>query len=129
MDLDGYSVIDITPWECASGGKAVQVASPASRGSASFKFSGRAGVYDLIVQYFDQNNGVAEFKLFIGPRQVARWRADDQLPSSRPDGHTATRHTVRSVALATGDLVRIEGVAQFGERACLDYVEIVPVSP
>ena len=128
MDLDGYSAIDITPWECASGGKAVEVASPAGHGSASFKFSGKSGAYDLVVRYFDQNNGVSEFKLFIGSRQVARWLADDQLPSSRPNGHTATRYTARSVALAAGDLVRIEGTAQSGERACLDYVEIMPVS-
>jgi alpha-glucuronidase len=126
MDLDGYSVIEVTPWECASGGKAAEVSDPSGHGSASFRFSGRDGIYDLVVQYFDQNNGAAEFKVVAGSHQAAHWLADDQLPSSPPNGHTATCHTVKSIALRHGEVIRIEGTAQAGERACLDYVEIVP---
>jgi alpha-glucuronidase len=126
MELQGYSVIDITPREAASGGKAVQISSPDGHGSVSFRYSGKPGQYDLAVQYFDQNDGVSEFKLFVGTRQMDRWLADDLLPSNRPNGHTSTRHTVTAVKLVPGDEIRIEGVSNGGERACIDYVEILP---
>jgi alpha-glucuronidase len=124
MDLKGYSVIDVKPWETASGGKAVQISSPDGRGTASFRFSGKSGRYNLAIQYFDQNNGVSDFKLFVANQEIDHWLADDLLPSNRPDGHTSTRHTRKDVALRAGDEIRIEATAQGGERACIDYVEI-----
>lgn len=61
-----------------------------------------------------------------------RWLADDLLPSrnvpSLPNGHTSTRHTVRGVALRPGDEIRIEAVADGGENAPIDYVEINPAT-
>jgi alpha-glucuronidase len=124
MDMNGYSVTDIKPWEAASGGKAAQVTSPGGHGSVSFPYAGKPGLFDLAVQYFDQNNGISEFKLFVAGREIDHWLADDLLPSSRPDGHTSTRHVVKVVALRPGDQIRIEGSAQGGEQACIDYVEI-----
>ena len=59
-------------------------------------------------------------------REVDRWLADDSLPSSRPDGHTSTRRTVHALSLRPGDEIRIEATAQADERACVDYVEILP---
>jgi alpha-glucuronidase len=125
MELNGYSAIDIKPWEAASGGKAVQVSSPDRHGSVSFRYTGIAGQFDIAVQYFDENDGVSKFTLFVANQEIDHWLADDLLPSSRPDGHTSTRHTVKGVALRLGDEIRIEGNAQGGEQACIDYVEIV----
>jgi alpha-glucuronidase len=127
MDLKGCSVIDITPWETASGGKAVQVSSLDRRGSVSFVYSGASGPFDLAVQYFDENDGVSEFRLVVAGREVDRWLADDSLPSRFPDGHTSTRHITVAVALKAGDEVRVEALAQGEEQACIDYVEVVPV--
>jgi alpha-glucuronidase len=124
MELNGYSAIDIKPWEAASGGKAVQVSSPDQHGSVSVRYSGKPGRFDLAVQYFDENDGVSEFTVFVANQVKDHWLADDLLPSSRPDGHTSTRHTVKGVALRPGDEIRIEGKAQGGEQACVDYVEI-----
>jgi hypothetical protein len=45
-----------------------------------------------------------------------------------PNGHTSTRHTTRGVALQTGDEIKIETVADGGEKAPMDYVEIEPAS-
>ena len=130
MNLDGYEVFDVKPWETASGGKAVQCTSPDRHGSVSFAYHGKPGWYDLAVQYFDQTNGVSQFTLVVGKQTVDRWLADDLLPSrnvpSLPNGHTSTRHTVRGVALRPGDEIRIEAVADGGENAPIDYVEINP---
>jgi alpha-glucuronidase len=126
MKLAGYEVIDIKPWETASGGKAVQCIHTNSPGSVSFRYEGKPGWYDLAVQYFDENDGVSQFKLFAGRLQVDQWLAEDTLPSDLPNGHTSTRRTARGIALRPGDEIRIESMPEGGEKACLDYVEIEP---
>jgi len=125
MQLDGYRPVDVTPWETASGGKAV-VCERASGCSATFSFKGETGHYDLATQYFDTNNGAARFRLLVNGKQIDSWPADDTLPSAKMDGHTSTRHTILAVALNRGDSIRIEGIPDGGDQAGLDYVEIEP---
>ena len=126
MDLNGYSAVDIKPWEAASGGRAVEVSTPDGQGSLSFHYSGKPGRYDLSVQYFDENDGTSAFTLLVAGRPVEHWLADDSLSSSRPDGHTSTRRTIGGLSLKPGNEIRIEAIAEGAERACIDYVEIVP---
>ena len=127
MRLDGYAPANILPFEAASGGRAVQIANPDQRGSASFTFTGMAGKYDIVVQYFDEDDGISEFRFAAGGRWVDQWRADNVLPtpSKLPDGHTSIRRTIRKLALRPGDEVRIEGLASGGEQAVIDYVEVL----
>jgi len=127
MQLAGYTVRDVTPWEDASGGKAVACASGTC--SAAVKFDGAAGWYRLNVQYFDQTNGAAHFKVWIGKQLVDEWWGDMHLPLSRPpeklDSTTSTRRVIGEIALRPGDEIRIEGTPDGGDWAALDYVEIL----
>jgi alpha-glucuronidase len=125
MQLDGYAPVDVTPWETASGGKAV-TCERASGCSATFTFKRAAGSYDLAAQYFDTNNGTARFRLLVDGRLIDSWTADDTLPSARMNGHTSTRHTASSLTLKPGDSIRIEGIPDGGDLAGLDYLEIEP---
>ena len=122
MTLAGYSVEPVTPWETASGGKAIGCEKPAC--SARFRFEGQPGRYDIAVQYFDERDGASLYKLFAGGRVVAEWLADDSLPSDQPNGHTSTRKTVKGIALLPGDEIRIEARTDGQEHADIDYVEI-----
>ncbi len=124
MQLDGYRVIDVTPWETASGGKAVECKNPARTCSASFRHHGPQGRYELSVEYFDQNNGVSRFRVYLGEQLVDEWVADCHLPSRRPDGSSSTRHCIKGLTLRPGDEIRIEGTPDGEEYAPLDYVEI-----
>ena len=124
MSLQGYTVEAITPWEGASGGKAV--ACPSDKCAAVTRFDGQPGWYDIGVQYFDQNNGVARFQLLVGKQSLANWAADDTLPTPKANAHTSTRRTIESIALRPGDEIRVIGSADRGERAVLDYLEIKP---
>ena len=126
MALDGYQVVDVTPWEAASGSQAIQCASPTRRCSASFRYQGQPGWHDLSVQYFDQNDGVSRFKLFIADQLVDEWVADHNPPTRKIDAHSSTRRRMRGLALRRGDEIRIEGLAEGGENAALDYVELHP---
>jgi alpha-glucuronidase len=151
MHLDGYIVTNVTPWETASGGKAIICPDSAQRCSASFQFqpasssstpsprqngsvagansqnprSNAAGRYDVCVQYFDQNNGASQFHIYVKDKEVDAWVADADYPSSKPDGDTSTRRCIHEVQLRPGDTIRMEGIPDRGERAPLDYVRIV----
>jgi len=121
-NLDGYKVIDVTPWESASGGKAVDCAS--ARCSATFVFRGAAGVYQLRIRYFDQNNGIAHFRALIGDRVISEWAAADRVPSRKIDSSSSALRAIEKIVLRPGDEIRIEGTPDSGESAALDYIEI-----
>jgi alpha-glucuronidase len=122
MTLDGYTVRDVTPWEAASGGKAVACA--AAKCTATLRYEGTAGWYTLNVQYFDQIDGVSHFRLWVGSQLVDTWAASDRLPTRKIDASSSTRRVIAGIALRPGDEIRIEGIPDGGETAALDYIEI-----
>jgi alpha-glucuronidase len=141
--LTGYKIIDVTPWEDASGGKAAvaptqpkaqqehpidvsPVEAPAC--SAEWTYNGPPGRYDIAVQYFDLQPGIAHFTLAVNDRQIVSWSANDSLPSKRPDGDNSTRFTMRGVELKPGDRLRVDGVPDGSDPAALDYIEVDPAA-
>jgi alpha-glucuronidase len=138
--LTGYKVIDVNPWEDASGGKAVSCDEPQifKVGTeqkpfckAEWNWTGAKGLYDIAVQYFDLQPGMAEFFLEqngairLGPMGLL-WAADATLPSTRPGGDNSTRHLIRSVWLNSGDVIGIRGIPDGSDHAALDYIEVTP---
>jgi alpha-glucuronidase len=81
-------------------------------------------VYTIAVLFFDENDGQSEYKMFVGEREIGRWRASGDLPSNTPNGHTATRRIVGNAQIRRGETIRVEGTPDAGERAVVDYVEI-----
>lgn len=128
MQLDGDTPVDITPWETASGGKAV-ACERATGCSMTFTFQRAAGNYAIATQYFDQNDGMAHFRVYVNGKQVDAWTADNDLPSAKMNGHTSTRHTSSALALKAGDSIRIDGIPDKGDKAGIDYVEIEATKP
>ena len=124
MRLQGYAPLEVVPRETASGGKAVECAPPAQKCSATFRFDGAAGQYEMDVEYFDQNNGKSKFRVLVGDKVVDEWMADDHLPATKPGGDSSTRRRIFGLALRPGDNIRIEGVPDDEEHAALDYVEL-----
>lgn len=125
MQLDGYVPVAVTPWEDASGGKAV-ACEKHSACSASTMLRRAAGRYDIAVQYFDYHDGVSTYTLLLNHKTIARWKADNTLPGDRMNGDTSTRYTVRDIALKPGDTLTVEGLPDGPEPAPLDYVELTP---
>jgi len=124
MIIKGYEVQAIIPWETASGGEAISCKIGKSC-SAEVLFKENSGLYDISIQYYDQNNGISNFKLFVSSKLISEWNANDRLPSNKPDGHTSTRHNVLAVNLKNGDNIVIEGKPDNGEHAVIDYIEIL----
>jgi alpha-glucuronidase len=117
-------VTNIVPFEAASGERAVHIITASRRGTASLRYPGMSAS-GMIVQYFDEDDGVSRFRVFVGGRLVDEWKADDTLPTKLPDTHSSSRRTIRGLALKTGDEIRIEAVADGGENAVVDYVEFI----
>jgi hypothetical protein len=94
-------------------------------GTVRFAYQGPPGCRELRIQYFDEDDGISAFKLFIAGELVDEWQANGRLPTptTRPDAHSSTRRSVRVEAIRPGDEIRIEGRADSGERAAIDYIE------
>jgi alpha-glucuronidase len=124
--LTGYKVIDVTPWEDASDGKAVSCEGQTSC-AAEWTYSGAAGRFNIAVQYFDLQGGVAKFALDVNGNTAETWPGDAKLPSSHPHGDNSTQHIVRGVTLKGGDVIRVKGTPDGADPAALDYVEVSPI--
>jgi alpha-glucuronidase len=147
--LTGYKVIEVNPWEDASGGKAVTchdttsvvpdkpekdygASAPAPTCAAEWTYNAQPGRFNIAVQYFDLQGGVAKFSLEINgqtPTPDASWSADATLPTSHLHADNSTRHIVHNVGLKPGDKIRIEGTPGGTDPAALDYIEILPATP
>lgn len=103
MQTSGYETVDVTPWETASGGKAVVCRVPAGC-SLTTTVNRPAGSYDIAVQYFDTWRGASHYDLLIDGTTVASWSADNTLPPAQfdphLDGQDATRFTAHNIALS-----------------------------
>jgi alpha-glucuronidase len=124
--LTGYQISDVEPWEDASRGKAASCAGAQPMCSAEWVWPGKAGRFDIAVQYFDLQPGSAKFSLLVNGKTIAGWAADDHFPSRRLNGDNSTRATARGVELKPGDVIRVEGAPDGSDPAALDYVEALP---
>lgn len=124
MHLDGYKFEEVSPREDASEGKAVSCERASC--TAAFPFKGSRGWYDLNIEYFDLNAGVARFDLFVGPQLIRSWVANRTLPAKVRNSDTSVRERVTGVALRPNDEIRIVGTPDGGDDASLDYIEITP---
>lgn len=124
MRLEGYERVEIAPWETASGGAAVQMTNPGGEGAISFNYAGADGLHDIIIQYFDENDGASAFKLLLNGQDIDRWAATGSFPTHLPDGHSSARRKISNVPLRAGDELRILGKSDGKEKAVVDYIEI-----
>jgi alpha-glucuronidase len=135
--LTGYKVIDVIPWEDASGGKAVSCDEPQTPKpgidekpycTADWTWTGKEGMYNIAVQYFDLQGGIAKFTLLLNGQPLDSWTADAALPSRHPNGDNSTRHTVHGIELKPSNLLRVEGTPDKDDPAVLDYIEVEPAA-
>jgi len=129
MSADGYKTVDVTPWETASGGKAV-ICDRAQTCTLTTTLHQALGTYRIAVQYFDLRTGASQYDLLLNGKAIAHWVANDSLPPAvvdrHLDGHTSTRFTTEPVTLKPGDTLTLRGTPDGGEPAPVDYLEILP---
>ncbi|KAL2816430.1 glycoside hydrolase superfamily [Aspergillus cavernicola] len=131
MTLDGYVPYAVSPFETASGATAIVTESNSTAGTAETTLGFSAGVYDLVVNYYDQYGGKSHWTVYINDRVIGWWEGDNEdslgySPSIYLDGHSATRITFPRVRIRRGDRLRIVGRPDGVEPAPVDYVALLP---
>jgi alpha-glucuronidase len=131
MELSGYKIVPVTPFEAASGGKAVVTTSKDTSGIAKIALDYPSGTYDIAVNYYDHLGGRSRYEIFLNEKPIGKWNGDleDKLGhdfSEFLDGHSATRITFRGVKVEKGDVLKIIGQPDGVEFAPLDYVSVLP---
>jgi alpha-glucuronidase len=113
MQSSGYEVINVTPWETASGGKAVtcHIVNGCTLTTTTQQPTGR---YNIAVNYYDMWKGISKYELLVDNKTIATLAADNTLPPAQydanPDGQTATRFTAYNVALHPGAIITLHAI-------------------
>ena len=113
----------------ASGGKIISLfgGSRLETGTASFAFDGQQGTYDVILGYYDENDGHAHLEVAQNDSLLASWKLDKELGSPLANNHTLTTQKVaEGITVQSGDMFTITGTETLREHARLDYLEFVP---
>lgn len=131
MELDGYELYPVIPWNTASNETAIVTSSNTTTGTASATLDVETGTYDVAVNYFDLAIGHAQWTLYINDEVVGEWVGDSDITLSHApvlyiDGQTAIRITFKGVEIEQGATLRIVGVPDGQEPAPLDYVSVFP---
>jgi len=142
MSASSYGVVNVSPSETASGGKAA-VCRETSGCTLTTTIQHPAGVYNIAVQYFDLWRGVSHYEMSVNGHPIAQWIADDTLPPAQFDAHLdgqdSTRFTAHGVHLKPGDVLSLRGIPDlrpelktanslrdYREFAPIDYIELGP---
>lgn len=114
----------------ASGGKLISLLNNASGsiGSASTVFAGEEGSYNIVVGYYDENDGISKFKASVGGVPVDMWNLNQNLGSGLASPENLVRSTFATeVSLKQGTPIEVQGKVNQEEWARIDYIEFIPV--
>ncbi|MDX2097166.1 MAG: kelch repeat-containing protein, partial [Leptolyngbyaceae cyanobacterium bins.59] len=128
MSLNTYRLESLSS---ASGGQVITLLSGNNleSGTASFNFSGPTGTYNVILGYYDENDGVARLEVKMGNTLLNVWDLNQQLGSNLANAQTLTQKVVATgLNVTQGALFRISGTETDLEHARVDYIEFVPVA-
>ncbi|KAH8681797.1 glycoside hydrolase superfamily [Xylariales sp. PMI_506] len=131
MELSGYKIVPVTPFEAASGGKAIITSTSDTPGTAATTLQFPSGMYDVAINYYDHKGGRSKYEIFLNEKAIGTWTGDleDHLGhdfSEFVDGHSATRTYFRGIKVEKGDILKIVGYPDGTEFAPIDYVSILP---
>lgn len=96
-------------------------------GSAEGVFKGKAGIYQVKIGYYDENDGQSSATVTVAG-QSKHFKFDQDLfsDSSMHDARAVvTTHS--AVTLKTGDRFKISAQLDEGEFARFDYIEFIPI--
>jgi peptidoglycan/xylan/chitin deacetylase (PgdA/CDA1 family) len=114
----------------ASGGQAISFSGGAASevGNASFNFTGVSGRYNLVVGYYDENDGIARLEVKKGNAVLDTWNLDQNRGSNLANAQTFTTRTIASgLSLDRGDTFTITGNENRDEYARVDYIDFISV--
>ncbi|NBD32138.1 MAG: hypothetical protein GVY17_03995 [Cyanobacteria bacterium] len=127
MNLNSY---DVQTNSSASGGELISLYGDAGleTGTASFSFQGVSGNYDVVIGYYDENDGEAQINVQQNDTILDSWKLNQQLGSNVADSQTFTTKTIATnLSVNTGDVFTLTGIETEYEHARIDYLELIPL--
>ena len=118
--LDGYQKVSFF---YSSGQAHVRMTS--SAGTATMRFEGREGNYDLAVCYLQEHQGNGGLTVYLNGKEIDQWQWDKENPQEYFLPLPKHRIVAHAIALREGDVIQIKGVGSDGEGATLDYVDLM----
>jgi hypothetical protein len=124
MALNGYGVESAS---VASKGKLISLIGRGNTGTASTKFAGPAGTYNVVVGCYDENDGVSQLSVKADGKQIDFWNLDRDLGSDYISTGNLAKRTIANVSLKQGSKIEIQGKRGGGEWARVDFIDFIPV--
>jgi hypothetical protein len=95
-------------------------------GTVGFKFKGNPGIYDIVIAYVDETDGVSSFQFSLQGKILDKWIANSNLKSKDINKNNIVRRKVaQNVDLKAGYRLVVKGTENRGEHARIDYIETV----
>jgi hypothetical protein len=124
MALNGYGVESAS---VASKGKLISLIGRGNTGTASTKFAGPAGTYNVVVGCYDENDGVSQLSVKADGKQIDFWNLDRDLGSDYISTGNLVKRTIANVSLKQGSKIEIQGKRGGSEWARVDFIDFIPV--
>ena len=113
----------------SSGGAHIFASGGTNTGIAEGIFDGEAGIYEVNIVYYDENDGVSPLSVTVAGNTKS-FVFDEDLGFSGPvSGSLTERITHSTIALQQGDIFRIEGQSNNGEPGRVDRIEFILQEP
>lgn len=112
----------------------IELTSSGVKGKASQKLS-VTGTYQVVVGYYDENDGEATLSVGLNGQTLDTWILDDitqgdkeNPPYDRASPETFLERTIaQAVEIQSGDILEINAIRDEGERTRVNYVDLIPV--
>ncbi|AFY39735.1 Hemolysin-type calcium-binding region [[Leptolyngbya] sp. PCC 7376] len=111
----------------ASGGSLVRAKN--SQGyTLTTEFTGTAGLYNIVIGYYDENDGESPVTVNLDGNQLDSWIFDQNLDSNLATANNFVTRTVgNAVSLENGSRLEIHANQESSEFARIDYIEFIAV--
>jgi len=131
MTLTGYL---LESGSFASGGQFIGLVGgnpgDITTGTASYSFTGPSGLYDVVVGYFDEADGVSRLQVSKEGVLIDAGDFNQDRGSTSANAQTRSRRTIATqLVVNNGQIIQIQGTESSGEPARIDYIEFIPVTP
>ncbi len=115
--------------EFASGGELIEVQGQSgTTGTASTEFTGSSGLYEIVIGYFDDNDGDGLLQFSVNDNLIDNWSLDQDLGFNIPNTQTFQQRTIGGVELAMGDTLTIQGTRNSDDFTRVDFLKLLPRS-
>ncbi len=111
--------------DASSGGGFV---STGSKGVATTGFDGPSGVYDLVVGYHDESDGIGEITVELEQAGAVRsfsWKLDKNLQNAGVGADNFVTYTIRDVQIDDRETIRVIGQSEGYEFMRMDHLNII----